>query len=326
MSVGRSLKGDTSRRELLGVVGPAAPRRAILVGLMTLSWALASCAPPDHPPTTSGDLPFEAVAYLEPDMVSTFNLEDGVVYRSVRSRTRPWTVHLVEVDASRCELGFRVARAADEARSEVTQMAHQSEPGVIAAVNGDFFTPENRPLGVEVSEGKLRGSRARPAFAWRPGETPWVGRVEWSDDSIRVGGWTVSEIAPDPAAQIVAGFPLLLEGGEVAGDLEVGDRPEFAAERHPRTAVGYDSTRVRLWLVVVDGRREGVSEGMTLPELTGLLRALGVGDAINLDGGGSSVMVIRGEAVSRLATPAGERSVVNALVLRRDEGYCDVNP
>ncbi len=285
--------------------------------------ALIGCEPPDHPPTSSGNLPPDAVAYLEPERVSTFNLEEGVVYRSVRSRTRPWNVHLVEVDVGRCELGFRVVRADEvEGRIEVSVMARRSEPGVIAAINGDFFTPEDVPLGVEVSRGELRGRTSRPVFAWQPGELPWVGPVEWGGDSLRLGSWAVSEKGPGVGVQVVAGFPSLLEGGVPVGDLELSERPQFSAERHPRTAVGFDPERIRLWLVVADGRREGVSEGMTLPELAGLFLSLGARDAINLDGGGSSVMVISGEAVSSPSGPGGERPVVNSLIVRKDETYC----
>lgn len=281
---------------------------------------LAGCEPPDRPPIFSGDLPPDAVTYLEPDRISTFNLEDGVVYRSVRSWSRPWSIHLIEVDASRCELGFRVVRAEDaEGRVEVTEMGRRSEPGVVAAINGDFFTPEDLPIGLEISEGEMRGRTSRPVFAWRPGELPWVGPVEGGGDSLRLGTWAVAEAGPGLGVQVVAGFPSLLEGGVLVGDLQLS---AFSAERHPRTAVGFDPDRRRLWLVVTDGRREGVSEGMTLPELAGLFRALGALDAINLDGGGSSVMVVRGEAVSRPSDLAGQRPVVNGLILRRDEAYC----
>lgn len=284
----------------------------------------AACEPLDRPPTSAEGLPDEAVVYLDADRVSTFHLEEGVVYRAVRSKTRRWNVHLIEIDTSRCELGYVVAKAdRDGERAEVTAMARKTPPEVVAAINGDFFTPENAPLGVEVSRGELRGSRARPAFAWRPGYVPWVGSVDWTDDSIRVGEWTVSGAAPDEGMEIVAGFPQLLEAGQVIGDLEVGSRPDFAAQRHPRTAVGMNPEGGILWWVVVDD--QGASEGMTLPELTGLLEALGVRDAINFDGGGSSVMVVRGEAVSQPAGPVGERAVVNALVLRKDPSYCDRN-
>jgi exopolysaccharide biosynthesis protein len=65
---------------------------------------------------------------------------------------------------------------------------------------------------------------------------------------------------------------------------------------------------------------------MSLPELAGLLRALGADHAINLDGGGSSVMVIRGATVSHPADPTGERPVANALILARDRGFCTGEP
>ena len=62
-------------------------------------------------------------------------------------------------------------------------------------------------------------------------------------------------------------------------------------ELHPRTAIGIDSAS-RLVLVVVDGRQDGVSEGMTTPELAEVMLEFGVVDAINLDGGGSSTLVV----------------------------------
>jgi hypothetical protein len=293
---------------------------ALAVALVAFA---TGCEPPDRPPAFAPGLPETAVAYLVPDRVSTFRLEEGVTYRSVRSGKFPWTVHLLEVDVTRCDLGFRVVRAEEgEGRLPVTEMARRSEPGAIAAVNGDFFTPEDRPLGVEVSGGVLRGTRSRSVFAWRPGEIPWVGPVAWEDDGIRFGDWSLSRADPEPEVQVVAGFPPLLRNGLPVGDLELAERPDFAAARDPRTAVGLDAEHDVLWIVVVDGRREGGSEGMTLPELVALFRSLGVGDAINLDGGGSSVMVVRGGVVNRPSVLWGERPVVNALVLRRDAAYC----
>ena len=91
------------------------------------------------------------------------------------------------------------------------------------------------------------------------------------------------------------------------GDLGVADRPAFADRRHPRTAVGIDRKGSRLWILVVDGRQEAYSGGMTLPELADLLLALGAAEAINLDGGGSSVMVVAGRRISRPSDAEGER-------------------
>jgi hypothetical protein len=149
-----------------------------------------------------------------------------------------------------------------------------------------------------------------------------MGFPEGEGDSILFLGWEVSRPRGDGGTEAVGGFPLLLYGGERVGDLEVEERPSFAAERHPRTAVGFDPTRDHLWLAVVDGRQAGYSDGMTLPELALLLEALEVTEAVNLDGGGSSVMVVDGAVVSRPSDSTGERPVVNALGVVRDESFC----
>jgi len=63
--------------------------------------------------------------------------------------------------------------------------------------------------------------------------------------------------------------------------------------RHPRSAVGLSADGNTLLLVAVDGRQEGHSRGATLAELGELLKSLGATDALNLDGGGSTALVVR---------------------------------
>ena len=89
--------------------------------------------------------------------------------------------------------------------------------------------------------------------------------------------------------------------------------------RHPRTAVGIAANGKRVILVVVDGRRAGYSDGMTLRELAGLMMSLGARDALNLDGGGSTTMAVTNpetgalEVVNRPSDATGERTVGDAL-------------
>lgn len=283
----------------------------------------AGCIAPDQPPVEDTDLPQGAVEYLQPKSVSSYDLAPGVRYWGVRSAHEPWAVHLLEIDPVRCELAFEVVRSGDdEGRRSVSALARSVEPGVIAAVNGSFFTEENETLGVEVSRGEIRGRTARPVFAWRPGALPWVGPVSWEGDSLQVGEWWLEPGNPDGRTEVLPGFPALLREGRWVGDLEQGARPAFATSRDPRTAIGWDPDGAILWFVVVDGRRDKI-EGMTLPELTELLRSLGVRDGVNLDGGGSSAMVVRGQLVSRPSDPWRERPVVNALVLREAPEHCE---
>ena len=101
------------------------------------------------------------------------------------------------------------------------------------------------------------------------------------------------------------GGPRILRAGRVA----VAARAEgfapvpsffrsFVAGRQPRTLAGVRADGTLL-LVTVDGRAPGWSAGMTLPEAARLMRSLGARDALNLDGGGSSTMTVRGEVVNR---------------------------
>jgi exopolysaccharide biosynthesis protein len=81
-----------------------------------------------------------------------------------------------------------------------------------------------------------------------------------------------------------------------------------------------------MWMVVVDGRQAPHSVGMTLPEVTALLEAFGATEAINLDGGGSSVLVVGSVARNHPSDASGERPVVNALSLTRNSAGCGLVP
>ena len=125
----------------------------------------------------------------------------------------------------------------------------------------------------------------------------------------RLGGWAV------PPRAVVGGWPRLVHGGAnigaVADSLE-GTMPRFSAARHPRSAIALSADSSRLMLAVVDGRRPW-SVGMTLSELSEALIALGASEAMNLDGGGSSTLWIRGTVVNYPSDASGERTVGNAL-------------
>jgi hypothetical protein len=120
---------------------------------------------------------------------------------------------------------------------------------------------------------------------------------------------------------VVGAGPRLLRGGRVAVTARAeGFAPPqapafygtFVRARHPRTLAGVRADG-RLLLVTVDGRRRGWSTGMTLPEAARLMLSLGARDALNLGGGGSTTMTIRGEVVNRPSDRTGERRVSNGV-------------
>ncbi len=133
---------------------------------------------------------------------------------------------------------------------------------------------------------------------------------------MRVEVRTVTRFDPVPPFDpdfVLGGGPVLLRGGETAAD--AGEyAASFRLQRHPRTVVGARADG-QLVLVTVDGRQPGLSVGMTIAELTALMAEFGCSEAINLDGGGSTTMVIRGKVVNHPSDPGGERSVGDALLV-----------
>ncbi|MGQ0570917.1 MAG: phosphodiester glycosidase family protein, partial [Armatimonadota bacterium] len=130
-------------------------------------------------------------------------------------------------------------------------------------------------------------SRSRPALvaAFKPGDhvtlrmrlVPGSGDTRW-----------------ESARHVLGGGPRLLANGHYVGG--EGFRASFADRRHPRTAIGRLADG-RIVLMVVGGRQPYHSLGMSLVERAMLLRQLGVTDALNLDGGGSTTLVVRGVVI-----------------------------
>ncbi len=92
--------------------------------------------------------------------------------------------------------------------------------------------------------------------------------------------------------------------------VNVGNWPEL----HPRTAVAFNEDKSKLYLMIVDGRYSG-SAGMTLQQMGDYLLTIGAHDALNLDGGGSTTMVVHNEVTNRPSDSGFERTVANSLVI-----------
>lgn len=152
------------------------------------------------------------------------------------------------------------------------------------------------PDGVVVSAG---GSKAAELAGLRLGQSV---ELDYSIDK----PWNTIRHA-------VCGGPRLVEDGRVSinGKEEKFDH-SIVHGRHPRTAVGvtFDGD---LLLVVVDGRTKR-NAGMTLDELANYFRKLGVRHAINLDGGGSSSMIIKGRTVNS-PSDGCERRISNGILI-----------
>ena len=142
--------------------------------------------------------------------------------------------------------------------------------------------------------------------------------AEWLSKRLRVGErvsyQTDLTLFWQGIDHILAGGPRLLNQGQVQHTtIDERFQPDIAVGRSPRTAVGITATGGVI-LAVVDGRQARHSVGLTLPETAEFMRELGAQSALNLDGGGSSTMVIGGEVVNR-PSDGRERPVSNALLV-----------
>jgi hypothetical protein len=131
-----------------------------------------------------------------------------------------------------------------------------------------------------------------------------------------------SRLAGDRADYVINGGPELVRGGRQHatpnrdGMVRPGD-PSFyygwAAKRNPRTIAGVDN-KGRILLATVDGRAT-TSLGLSIAESAALAEALGMRDAINLDGGGSTTMVVGHKVINTPSDATGERPVGDAILV-----------
>ena len=117
--------------------------------------------------------------------------------------------------------------------------------------------------------------------------------------------------------EVVGGGGRILVDGHPADDslaAREGIGRKFLEDRHPRTFVGIDRDSTTLFLCTVDGRQAS-SIGMNFRELAWFFRSIGGWNAVNLDGGGSTTMVVDGRIVNNPSDRTGERAVANTLMV-----------
>ena len=118
-------------------------------------------------------------------------------------------------------------------------------------------------------------------------------------------------------SQAFGGGPVLVQEGQIR--ISNNEERKFAgkaiSDKHPRTAIGYkkDGTMV---ILAVQGRMKGLAEGATLPQMAKILVDLGCVEAMNLDGGGSSCMLINGKETIKPSDPTGQRPVPAVFVVK----------
>lgn len=116
----------------------------------------------------------------------------------------------------------------------------------------------------------------------------------------------------------VGGGPVLLQNGMV--QVTNNEERKFAGkainDRHPRTAMGYTKDN-QLIILVVEGRSPGLAEGATLTQEAVMLKDLGCWEALNLDGGGSSCLLVNGKETLKPSDKGKQRALPAVFIIQQ---------
>jgi len=229
-----------------------------------------------------------------------------IVYQQIIRSDPPLHIYLATIDLSDPSVHVVVSRGGDDPHlappwevtlTTVQKMAERD--GLAIAINGSLFIGKDsyhilghdvpyfegnfaRACGWAMSDGAL--------FSQSPINPEYPSLMVDDHGQIHIGHFA----SPPPSArQMVSGNWQIVTDGK-ATSLTPGPGA-LAALSIPRTAAGVDREGKKLILLIADGHRPDYSVGVTMPQLADEMVAQGAYDAIELDSGGSSTMVLRGD-------------------------------
>ena len=195
-----------------------------------------------------------------------------------------------------------------------------TEKGALAAINGTYY---NMVLGNSVCFYKI-GDKLIDTTSNRELKMRVNGAIREVKGDIEIINWNkqIEKAYRKNRGTVLASGPIMLENGRISDWSACGK--SFIEERHPRSAI-YIKADGTVVFITVDGRSEGNAAGVSIPELAFLIRILGGKEAINLDGGGSTTLWLKGApengvlnypSDNKLFDHAGERSVSNIFYVK----------
>ena len=179
------------------------------------------------------------------------------------------------------------------------------ENNAVLAINGDYYGA--RQSGYVIRNGVVyrnQGSNGEDMVISKDGTLSFISESDTDTDSL----------IQNQAWQVLSFGPALVENGQIA--VTENDEVGRAMASNPRTAIG--TVAKNHYLFVVSDGRTSESAGLSLYELANFMKSLGATNVYNLDGGGSSTMVFRGEVVNNPTTNGNrisERAVSDILYI-----------
>ncbi len=248
----------------------------------------------------------------------------GIIYqRYIKSIPRPVMIHIVTIDLTAPGIkpfvtpGIETLNPNFEAEAQTTS-DFLKKYKLQLAVNGSYFYPfrENSPWDYYPHSGdrvNILGQNISNSKVFSESEPNWRVLCFATNNQAQIPG---GEVCPPGTIQGVAGSEILILRGKPQLSLENSrkDKP------YPGVVAAIDKKGQKLWLILVDGKQPLYSEGLTKAELTKFVFDLGVDTALNLDGGGSTTVVIANPSNPKILNatihtklPMRERPVANHL-------------
>lgn len=221
-------------------------------------------------------------------------LFQGISYkREAYSKPRPYMLHIVTIDLTAPGIGVLVTPGKQissngEIRAQTTS-EFVKEFNLQLAINANYFYPflEDSPLEFYPDSGDpihVLGQAISQGFIYSSSQSGWP--VLCFNANTRAQIFESGE-CPNGTVHAVAGRHILVNRGVAANpDSFYNEKP------YARMAIAIDQQGQKLWLIAVDGKQPLYSEGVTLAELSQIIMELGAYTAINLDGGGSTTLVV----------------------------------
>lgn len=255
------------------------------------------------PSATEVDVTLTATSFSDADASVTIStVTEGTGDETVTY----YVADVVLTDAT----ALRSAFAKDQFGENITELTSEiaADNGAVFAINGDYYG--FRDSGIVIRNGVVY--RDEPAR---------TGLVFYTDGGVEIYDETstsADELLADGAWNTLSFGPAIVEDAAVVDGIESQEIDTNFGNHsiqgdQPRTAVGVIDDN-HLVFVVVDGRQDGYSAGVTLTELADIMIDLGATTAYNLDGGGSSTMYFNGEVVNSPSN-GGERATSDILYI-----------
>lgn len=256
-----------------------------------------------------------AMTSLDPAAIEWNELEHGAQYACIETNINDNPQHISVLRYKARKFKTEIANENGASADSTSTLILQN--GGIAGINASYFNTRTLEAATYVRDDRVQEG--------------------WTDDKelyrvdgailIRKGRKVVITPIPEESVgfdirynEVITSGPLLAIGGKEARN---GEWPQdsFFTGRHPRTLLGTDS-KGWIYMIVIDGRFPGQAVGMTIHETAQLALSFGLTDAINLDGGGSSVLWTQQEGTlshpcdNRRYNHYGQRRVPNVIYIR----------